>query len=319
MKIGYIGSGPISNFHIPAIKKNGIDIEAIGTKVNSESCKSFSKLHDLENKYCPGGWKEILSKDLDAFYICVKVDATLEILLKALSTNRPIFVEKPITWHPNNMKDLLEHKNSKNIFVGFNRRYYSTTKKLKDLCDSSIGGTIILNIPESDYGIKQFINNGCHMVDTLRYLIGDINILKNSIRINKDKNNIDSISAICKNQKWDILINSHSQIPSNFSITVNTEKKVFELKPIEKLSIYEGMDIIEPTNAEPIRKYIPHLKDSFIEKNKFKPGFEEMHKNFKLFISKEFSQICSLDDAFKTLETAWNLMDSDIAKSFKFN
>ncbi len=319
MKIGYIGSGPISNFHIPAIKKNGIDISAIGSKKDSKSCKDFSKFHNLENKFCEAGWEEVLSKNLDAYYICIKVEATLNVLLKALDKNKPVFVEKPIIWHPQDFKDLLEHKNSKNIFVGFNRRYYKTTRTLKNLCNLAHGGTIYLNIPESDYGIKQFINNGCHMIDTLRYLIGDFRILKNSIRVNNSKQNIDSISAICSNQKWDILINSHSQIPSNFSITVNSDNKVYELKPIEKLSIYEGMDIVEPTRTEPIRKYLPHLKESILEKSDLKPGFERMHKNFKLFCEKKESQICTLRDAFSTIDTAWKLIECETSKSFDFN
>ena len=32
MEIGYIGSGPISNFHIPALQNNGLIIRAVGTK-----------------------------------------------------------------------------------------------------------------------------------------------------------------------------------------------------------------------------------------------------------------------------------------------
>ena len=44
MKIGYIGSGPISNFHIPALEKNGLKISAIGATKDSKRC-----LEMLEN------------------------------------------------------------------------------------------------------------------------------------------------------------------------------------------------------------------------------------------------------------------------------
>ena len=33
-----------------------------------------------------------------------------------------------------------------------------------------------------------------------------------------------------------------------------------ELKPLEKLTIYQGIEIIQPTVEEPIRKYIPKQK-----------------------------------------------------------
>ena len=74
---------------------------------------------------------------------------------------------------------------------------------------------------------------------------------------------------------------------TNFSITVNSDKSVFELKPIEKLSIYNGIDIIEPTEKEPIRKYMPHLQNSYLEDSMFKPGFDLMYKNFKLFVERK--------------------------------
>lgn len=319
MKIGYIGSGAISNFHIPAIKSNGIEISGIASRKGSIRCREIAKIFDIENAYLEGGWEEILSRDFDAYYICVEVNSTFKILSQALEKNKPIFVEKPINWRPESIKQLLKHKNSKNVFVGFNRRYYETTTTLKSICKNSKGGTIFVNIPESDYGIKEFINNGCHMIDLLRYLINDFEILKSLIKTNQNKDNIDSISAICKNNKWNILLNSHSKTPSNFSITINSDGKVFELKPIEKLSIYEKMKIIEPSPEEPIRKYIPNLKKSFLEISEFKPGFKNMHRNFKLFANKKESQNCTLEDTYNTLKSTWELINCEISKNYDFN
>ena len=311
MKIGYIGSGPISNFHIPAIKNNEFKIEAIGSRKDSTRCKNFASQYQIEEHYCKGGWEEVVSKDLDAFVICVDISATIKVLEKALLTNKPIFVEKPISSNPNTLKRFLNHDNIDNVFVGYNRRFYKTTNKLKDLCLSSKGGTIFLNMPESDYGIKQFINNGCHMIDTLRYLVGDFKIIGKSKKIDLENNDLFSFSALCRNQKWDILINAHSQIPANFSITVNSDKSVFELKPIEKLSIYNGIDVIEPTKKEPIRKYMPHLQNSYVEDSKFKPGFNSMYKNFKLFIEKKECNICNFKDAYSSIKTCWDLIENE--------
>ncbi len=310
MNIGYIGSGPISNFHIPAIKNNDFKIEAIGSRKNSSRCEIFASQHKIQEKYCKGGWEEVLSRDLDAFAICLDIKATINVLEKALETNKPIFVEKPISSNPNTLNRFLNHRNIKNVFVGYNRRFYETTNKLKELCLNSGGGTIFLNMPESDYGIKQFINNGCHMIDTLRYLVGDFKIIGNVKKIDPANNDLFSFSALCRNEKWDILINAHSQVPANFSITVNSNKSVFELKPIEKLSIYNGMDIIEPTKKEPIRKYIPHLQNYYLEDCKLKPGFNSMYKNFKLFVEKKDCNSCSFKDAFMTIKTCWDLIEN---------
>ena len=311
MKLGFIGGGPISQFHIPVINNNGFKIEAIGSRPYSKRCLDFARSYNLENQYCERGWEQVLSRDIDVISICIETNSTKEVLLKSLDKNRPIFVEKPICSSLENFYDLLNHENSKNIFVGYNRRFYKTTNMLKELCDKSPGGTIYLNMPESDYGIKQFINNGCHMIDTLRYVIGDFKVISSLNKFDHKKNEINHFSALCKNEKWDILINAHSQIPSNFSITVNTDKKVYELKPIEKLSIYEGMNIIEPSPEDPLRKYIPSLKVSYFEDSKFKPGFDPMYENFKLFSEKRDSNFCGLEDAFNTINLCWELVTKD--------
>ena len=48
MNVGYVGSGPISDFHIPALKNNGLNIEALGTTKNSESSWGICKKYGLK-------------------------------------------------------------------------------------------------------------------------------------------------------------------------------------------------------------------------------------------------------------------------------
>ena len=137
MEVGYIGSSPISNFHIPALKKNGFKISAIGTTKNSQTSKAIAEKYRLIDQFCHNGWEEVLNNDLDAYVICVNVKFTLGILEKALETGKPIFVEKPINYEYKSLEKIRNHKNIKNIFVGYNRRFYKTTNELKVFCDSS--------------------------------------------------------------------------------------------------------------------------------------------------------------------------------------
>ena len=178
------------------------------------------------------------------------------------------------------------------------------SNRIKRFCEESKGGTISVNIPITG-GLNEFIRNGCHIIDLLRFCIGDYALLERVIKNNPENSEIVSISALCSNSKWNILINSHNLIPSNFSITVNSEKKVAELKPIEKFSLYEGMKIIPPSTEDPIRRYIPNLKYLIDEDNTLKPGFDSMYKNFKLFANKKNCDYCSFDDALETLKICW--------------
>ena len=80
MKIGFIGSGEISRFHIDALRNNKFEIEAIGTRFDSLNCLKLAKKLKLLSKYCLNGWEEVLTKDVDAFCICVNIFQTPKIL-----------------------------------------------------------------------------------------------------------------------------------------------------------------------------------------------------------------------------------------------
>ncbi len=317
MKIGFIGGGPISDFHVEALKNNGFKITAIGSRPNSSSCLNFANNNNLQKEYCSGGWEEVVDKEVDAYCICVDVTATHEILLKALEKSKPILVEKPIAWDYKKLKEIIKHKNSSNIFVGYNRRYYQTTQTLKRECELSNGGTIYVNIPDTELGIKGILVNGCHMIDTLRFICGDLNIIGKVIRPNKSINDIESITALCENKKWKVMINAHNLIPANFGITVNSDDNVFELKPIEKLTFYNGIEVIEPTVEEPIRRYVPKQQKKIVETTEFKPGFNNMYKSFKDFCNKNQDEnLCSVEEAKETLEFCWKLIDGEILNNF---
>ena len=84
------------------------------------------------------------------------------------------------------------------------------------------------------------------------------------------------------------------------------------------LSIYQGMEKIEPTKEIPIRRYVPNKIKSFNEPGNFKPGFDNMYSEFFNFVSKkEVKNICSLIDAYKTLDCCWNLLDCETGRNFK--
>ena len=315
MKVGLIGSSPICKFHISALQKNGFIIDAVGSRHNSSNCLDLCNQFSLQEKYCKNGWEEVLNKNVDAFIISIDIGVTPQILEKALLTGKYILVEKPISWDPKIIKSISNMKNSDKIFVGYNRRFYKTVNELKNYCKKLAGGTIVLNIPDSTPGIKQFISNGCHVIDTLRYLIGDFTIIK-SLVVNDDADDILSITAICENEKWKIIMNAHSKIPSNFSITINSNERVFELKPIERLSLYDGIDIIEPTIDDPIRKYVPSLKKTVIESSELKPGFDEMYKSFKKFLNGNFNEnLCTINDALLTSTKCWEFVEDKLPKN----
>ena len=92
MKIGFIGSGDISRFHIDALINNQFEIEAIGTRLNSLRCLQLAESINLVDKYCSNGWEEVLTKDVDAFCICVDISKTPKILKNVLKIGKPVLL-----------------------------------------------------------------------------------------------------------------------------------------------------------------------------------------------------------------------------------
>ena len=310
MKIGFIGSSKISQFHISALRNNGFEIKGIGTRENSINCEKFAREKFLIDYFCKQGWEEVIEKEVDAYCVCIDTTYTPEILLRVLDRGKPVLVEKPIAWELSKLEPIINHKNVSKIFVGYNRRFYRVVNIAKEFAKDSKGGTVYINIPDSKIGSKRFISNGCHMVDLARYLFGDFKI-NNKIKMNNDLGDMAYLTAFCSNNKWTITINAHSLIPANFSITINSGKNVFELSPIEKYSLFEGLEIIEPNENFPLRRYVPKVIKSEFEDAKFKPGFNEMYRQFKKFILGSCinsKNIIDLNQAYLTLEKCYELI-----------
>ena len=86
MNLLYIGSGPISNFHIPALKKVGFNICKIASRPNSERCESFARKHGLINEYDKKGWENaIQDKTFNCAVVAIDTKFTPKILTNPLS------------------------------------------------------------------------------------------------------------------------------------------------------------------------------------------------------------------------------------------
>ena len=101
--------------------------------------------------------------------------------------------------------------------------------------------------------------------------------------------------------------------PMNTSIDVFYNQSRYELKPIEKFTFYDEMEIIEPNEDVHIRRYIPKPKDEhFINPGEFKPGFYDQAKAFKDFVltNKIDNKFAKIEDAFFAQKLANEMSES---------
>ena len=94
---------------------------------------------------------------------------------------------------------------------------------------------------------------------------------------------------------------------SNFKIEIFFSGGKYLLQPIEVLSIFKGMKIIEPSLNIPIRTYVPTkiFQTKFDKKKlKFKPGFKLQAENFYNFVKGRKNNLANLRDAYNALSIA---------------
>jgi len=133
-RLAYIGTGKISEFHIPAFKKAGFNISSISSRKNSKNITNFAKKFEIENIIWD--WKELSDRtdEYEAIMIATDTKVTAQILEKMRETKKPILVEKPVSLNSKVISKMMT-KNHKNIFVAYNRRYYNSTQFAKKFID----------------------------------------------------------------------------------------------------------------------------------------------------------------------------------------
>jgi hypothetical protein len=309
IKIGLIGCGNISKFHIPAFQKADFSITAISGRNNSNNKLSkFSKENKISNaKIFSNSFELIKSNIWDALLICCPTENSLEYLKLASDFKKPILVEKPISHNSSTLLPLLKYKNIK---VAFNRRFYKSVKFAKKFYEKNNISLIKVSIPEknnekiSSKFPSSIYENSIHIFDLLNFILGDykFHYCKSLIENNTYKIIIASgMSAKGSLIQLDICLNSSD----NFSIDIISDTKRVELCPIEVAKLYDGIERFDPSKKIPIRRYNPIIQKEVIAEsmNDLKPGFYEQALDFKMFCKGKLNKGSSIKDAYNNLRS----------------
>jgi predicted dehydrogenase len=310
-KIILVGTSPIVEYHVKALKKTDFEIIAVASSnTNSSSHKKFARKNIIKKSY--SDWKEMMNKEkYDGIVIATRTESTIEILEHAIKQNIPILVEKPVSFNSKDIKKII-NKSHKMIMVGYNRRFYKTVNVVKNLISEEENPILAsMTTPELS-NIKDFFNNTSHSLDILRYIFGEIKLtyVKKLIINNVQKG---FVATFSDNKKDIIQFIANWDASDNFSLSVFQNTKKIELKPYEELSIYDGIDVIQPMDTNPIRQYVPKLVEKItlepIDKY-IKPGFYQQSCTFlELIENKTKSNIsATLIDAYKNIEMCEKLV-----------
>ena len=303
INLAYIGTGKISEFHIPAFRKVGFNISSISSRKNSKNISSFAKKFHIKNIVYD--WNDLLNNtnEYDAIMIAVDQKVTVKILEKMIGSKKPILVEKPVSLSSNKIGNLLTKKH-KNIFVAYNRRHYFSTEFAKKFINSKPHVCANFFFPVMNH--RSLYQNGCHEIDLMNYFFKDKQ-LKYHIPIYFGKK-LSGFTSIFKTKRGDIVnVISNWGAPSNFRIELIYKDEKVEMSPIEKAYFYKGLKIIGRGKNNGTKKYVPKLinesKKEIFEKA-LKPGFYKQANLFYNFVKygKYDNRLCTLNQSKEVIE-----------------
>ena len=271
LKLCIIGSSDIVDHHLMAAKKLGFSLYAISsTRKNSSNAKKKFKKFKIKKYF--SDHRDLIketSKLKDVCYLVApRIKDTFKILYDLDSVNSPILVEKPISTSVRDFSAKMNKK--KNIFVGYNRIFYETTKYLKLI---KITNSLI-NITCPEKNEYTFVTNSCHIISILVYLFKELRLIKKI----KSKYFINVIFKSEKNNYINLCV--FYNLKTNFKIEINNSNYFISQTPIEQIKVYKKLEILRKKRRN---FYIPKLYKEINCNENFKPGFINQMKKFKEF------------------------------------
>lgn len=189
-KIGIIGVGGISEFHIGAYKKNpNAEVYAF-CDIDEGRLNEMGRRHNIDRLYTDAD--EMLSSlpELDAVSVCTWNSAHAQCAISALNAGKHVLCEKPMAMTAEEAKAMRQaaEKNGKLLMIGFVRRFGNDCNILKDFVDNNYFGDIYYakatylrrsGNPGGWFGDKSrsgggpLIDLGVHVIDLVRFLMGN--------------------------------------------------------------------------------------------------------------------------------------------------
>lgn len=213
LKVGVIGGGSISEFHIqPYAANKDAELVAVCDR-NKERLARIGETYNVSKLYT--NYEELLNNpEIDAVSICTWNNSHAEIAIKALEAGKHVLIEKPLstTVQEALAVEAAVKKTGKLLQVGYVRRHASNIHLLKKFIDANEFGEFYYakasclrrlgnpggwfsDITKSGGG--PLMDLGVHMVDICWYLMGKpkpVSVIGNTYKRLGNRNQIDNLS-----------------------------------------------------------------------------------------------------------------------------
>ena len=181
VNVGLIGAGNYASTMLIPFLKDKANLKGIATATGINA-------KDKANKYgfslITTDYNELLEdKDINLVLIATRHNQHAPMVLNTIKKEKNIYVEKPLAISVEELKNISKayEKNNPILMVGYNRRYSSSIKYLKEKLDNNTPYSIYYQvnagfIPKDNWYQSpeqggRIIGECCHFIDTLQYLL----------------------------------------------------------------------------------------------------------------------------------------------------
>jgi predicted dehydrogenase len=251
LNILLVGTGAMAGEHARTLIQ-GLGANVTVTARNKERLKKFHEDFNTNSWHC---FEDLKSNDFNSYdgaIIASSVDS-LEKVTRQLIDNglKRILVEKPATLNSQNSLELHQFaiKAQCHIRVAYNRRYYSSVLKLKEILleEKPIAGYFdftewpdrVLSVPmEDDVKARLAIANSGHVIDTLEFLLGSLKLSTVSVtgigHLDWHPSGATFVGAGLSN-KVPVAYCTSWESAGRWNIEISTLKGKYKLSPMEQL------------------------------------------------------------------------------------
>lgn len=214
IKVGFIGCGSfIQKNHLPNIYKLR-DVYSIETICDIAPGVAALMGKKYKARKITSDYTAVLGDpDIDLVIIGTRHDTHGKIVIEALNNGKHVFVEKPLCITMEDLETIssLCQEHTKQLMVGFNRRFSPLTKAIKEVLDKDSSSKYVVYrvnaglIPKTVWiqdlkiGGGRIIGECCHFIDYMKYLLGTSITSYSYSRIPRGNNGVETDDNICIN------------------------------------------------------------------------------------------------------------------------
>lgn len=183
--IGFVGAGSYAQGNLlPHLPKNDATVARRGVMTRTgTTSKRVAERFGFE--FCTTDEEDVLRRDdINTVFIATRHDSHADYVTRALLAGKNVFVEKPLAIHEADLerieRALLKSAPSRILMVGFNRRFATLTRMLKEkLTSAPVAMVYRVNagrvgaeswIQDMDVGGGRIVGEVCHFVDLMTFL-----------------------------------------------------------------------------------------------------------------------------------------------------